>query len=225
MKKVIVYGSETLCCLLFHDALDNPDFQIAGFAMDQEYLTGPELMGLPLVSFQDLPSLYPAAKFDLLALFNGYSSMRDREKMYLRAKHSGYTLRNYISSRADAAADITMGDNNVIMGSSHLGFAGVMGCNNLIRQHVYLGHQFNLGSHNIITAGCTIGGHGVIKDSCYIGLGVTIIDHVRIEDENLIGAGSVVIKNTEPFAKCVGNPSRIIGYHREKGIRMRTSRH
>lgn len=220
MKKVIVYGSITLSTMLFYDAIGNSDFEIACFAMDREYLPGPEMLGLPLVAFQDLPDLYPPAEYDMLALFNGYSRMRDRGRMYLKAKQSGYTLRNYISARADVAPDIIMGDNNVIMGTTHLGFGGIMGCNNLIRQHVYLGHQFNLGSHNIITAGCNIGGHGVIKDSCYIGLGVTIIDHVRIEDETLIGAGSVVVKHTEAQAKYVGNPSRIIGYHHDEGIRM-----
>lgn len=220
MKKVIVYGSITLSTMLFYDASGNSNFEIACFTMDREYLPGTELLGLPLVAFQDLPTLYPPGEYDLLALFNGYNRMRDRGRMYLKAKQAGYTLRNYISARADVAPDIMMGDNNVIMGTTHLGFGGIMGCNNLIRQHVYLGHQFNLGSHNIITAGCNIGGHGVIKDSCYIGLGVTIIDHVRIEDETLIGAGSVVVKNTEPQAKYVGNPSRIIGYHHDEGIRM-----
>jgi acetyltransferase-like isoleucine patch superfamily enzyme len=221
LKPVVIYGSETLNTLLFYDAVGHPDFYIAAFSMDQEFIKDEFLLGLPLVSFQQLPNLFPPDKYDVLALFNGYSSMRSRASMYAKAKNSGYTLRNYLSHRSDVAPDLIMGDNNVIMGGSCVGFGGIMGNNNLIRQNVYLGHQFHLGSHNIITAGCNIGGHGQMGDSCYLGLGVTVVDHVKIADENLVGAGSVVIRNTEPYSKNVGNPSRVISYHQEEGVRMK----
>jgi acetyltransferase-like isoleucine patch superfamily enzyme len=97
---------------------------------------------------------------------------------------------------------------------------GVMGNNNTIRQNVYLGHNFTLGNNNFIAAGSTIGGRCTIKNTCYIGLSAVIKNLTIIEDETLIGAGSVVIKNTEPYSKNVGNPSRIIGYHKEDGIKL-----
>lgn len=219
-KKVIIYGSETLSKMLFYDAIGNNNFIIAAFTVDNDYLQGHELLGLPLVSFQEIHDLFPPDEYDMLALFNGYSRMRDREKMYLKAKSTGYKLRNYISVRADIAPEIIMGDNNVIMGTTHIGFGGTMGNNNLIRQNVYLGHEFKLGNNNIITAGCNIGGHSEIENNCYIGLGVTVINHIKIEDESLIGAGSVVIRDTEPYSKNVGNPSHIIGYHQDEGVRM-----
>lgn len=156
----------------------------------------------------------------MLAIFEGYRSMRARDNIFSKAKSSGYKLRNYISNRADFAPDVKMGENNIIMGNTHVGFGGSMGDNNMIRQTVYLGHQFKLGNNNIITAGCTIGGHSDIKDHCYLGLGVTVIDHIKIAEETLIGAGSVVIRDTEPYSKNVGNPSRIIGYHQDQGVRM-----
>ncbi len=221
MKKVIVYGSAILSQMLFYDAIGNPGFEIACFTMDDGYRRSDELAGLPLVRFADIQTLYPPSNFDLLALFDGYTRLRDRETMYEKAKSTGYKLRNYISARADAAPDIIMGDNNVIMGLSHVGFGGTMGNNNLIRQNVYLGHQFTLGSHNIITAGCTLGGRCQISNNCYIGLGSTILNRTRIADETLVGAGSVVIRDTEPCSKNVGNPSRVISYHREEGVRMK----
>lgn len=220
MKKVVVYGSAILSQMLFYDSVGNPNFKIACFTMDDGYYSSDELAGLPMIRFGEIKELYPAKQYDLLALFDGYTRQRDREKMYDKAKSTGYTLRNYISARADVAPDITMGDNNVIMALSHIGFGGTMGNNNLIRQNVYLGHQFTMGSHNIITAGCTLGGRCQIGNNCYIGLGSTVLNSTRLADDTLVGAGSVVIRDTEPYSKNVGNPSRVISYHRDEGIRM-----
>jgi acetyltransferase-like isoleucine patch superfamily enzyme len=221
MKKVIVYGSAILSQMLFNDCIGDPTFVIACFTMDDGYRSNDQLVGLPLVRFADIHTLYPPGEYDMLALFDGYTHQRDRAKMYDKAKSTGYTLRNYISFRADVAPDISIGDNNVIMALSHVGFGGTMGNNNLIRQNVYLGHQFIMGSHNIITAGCTLGGRCQISNNCYIGLGSTVLNSTRLADETLVGAGSVVIRDTEPCSKNVGNPSRVIGYHKEEGVRMK----
>lgn len=217
MKKVIVYGGATLLKNLFFDAAGNTNFQIACFTSDEGYRGDDQLLGLPWVGYDKILDLYPPDQYDMLALFNGSRSMRARDKMYQKAKSSGYKLRNYISARADIAPDVLMGENNVIMGASYIGFGGIMGDNNLIRQSVYLGHEFEMGNNNIITAGCNIGGLSNIKNNCYFGLGSTVIDHINIAEETLIGAGSLVIRHTEPYSKNVGNPSRIIGYHLEEG--------
>lgn len=220
MKKVVVYGGSTLTKMLYYDAIGNDNFQISCFAADKDYLNARELLGLPLVSYEEILNLYPPEVYDMLVIFSGYSNMRSRNDIYLKAKDLGYKLRNYISPKSDISQDISMGENNIIMGASHIGFGGTMGNNNLIRQSVYLGHDFKLGDNNVIAPGCNIGGHCEIKSHCYIGIGVTLTDHLKIAEEVLIGAGSVVIRDTEPYSKNVGNPSRIIGYHHDEGVKM-----
>jgi len=222
VKKVIVYGSTTLSKMLFYDAASQPNFEIVCFSVDPDYLKDDQLLGLPLVSFEEIVALYPPHEYDMVAIFDGFHRLRDREKMYLKAKSRGYRLRNYISARADVSPEISMGDNNIIMGTTHIGFGGTMGNNNLIRQNVYLGHNFKLGNNNIIVPGCNIGGHCEIKNNCFLGLGSTILGCTTIAEETLIGAGSTVVKHTEPYSKNVGNPSRAIGYHPDEGVRMTT---
>jgi sugar O-acyltransferase (sialic acid O-acetyltransferase NeuD family) len=219
-RKVIIYGETILRKMLFYDAADRDDFQIACFTVDRDYLISPTFLGLPLVSIDEIQRLYPPKEYDMIALMAGYTDMRSRDSMYRKGKEKGYVMRNYISLKADITPEITMGENNVIFGQTHIGPGGILGNNNLIRQNVYLGHDFCLGNNIVITAGCNIGGNCSINDTSYIGLGATIKNNIVIEEETLIGAGSVVIRNTEPFSANVGNPSRIIGYHQEKGIRL-----
>lgn len=220
MKKVVVYGNTILSKMLFYDAEGSVNFEIVCFTVDKEYLQNTDFLGLPQLDFIDIEKTYPPDEYDMIAVLGGYSNMRNREKMFLKAKGKGYYLRNYISPKADFSPAINMGENNIVMAQSHIGTGGSMGNNNIIRQNVYLGHDFHLGNHNFIGAGCNIGGNCIIKNTCYIGLGAIIINNITIEDETLIGAGSVVIRNTEPFSKNVGNPARTIGYHKEEGIRM-----
>jgi len=160
VKKVVVYAQTTLGKMLYYDALGNENFVIACFTVDAAYLAGNGLqdLPLPLISFQEIQDRYPPEEYDMLALFDESSRMRNRGQMYLKAKSAGYQLRNYISARSDVAPDIVLGENNVIMGATHVGFGGTMGNNNLIRQQVYLGHEFKIGNNNMIIAGCTIGG-------------------------------------------------------------------
>jgi len=220
MKKVIVYGNTILSKMLFYDAKGSGNFEIVCFTVDKEYLKSSEFLGLPQIDFEEVQKLYPPDEYDMIAVLGGYRCMRARERFYLKAKAKGYTLRNYISSKVDFSPGITMGENNIIFGTSHIGIGGTMGNNNFIRQNVYLGHDFRLGNNNTIAAGCTIGGTCWMGNFCYIGLGATIRNNITVEDETLIGAGSVVIRNTEPYSKNVGNPSRVIGYHKEEGIMM-----
>lgn len=223
MKKVIVYGNTILSKMLYYDALRNDGFEIECFAVDKAYLSQPEFLGKPQVDFDIVSDLYPPEKFDMISVIGGYSNMRSREKMYQKAKKKGYTLVNYISSKADITPEITLCENNIIFANAHIGVGGIMGNNNIIRQNVYLGHDFQIGNHNFIAAGCTIGGNCKIFNTSYLGLGATIINNIDLGEESLIGAGSVVIKNTEPYSKNVGNPSRVIGYHKEEGIKMSVS--
>lgn len=220
-KKVIIYGNNILSEMLYHDSMHHSDFVIAGFTVDQEYLSDDTFMGLPQVSFDIVTEIYPPDLFDMIAVRGGYTNMRSRKAMYLRAKEKGYVLRNYISPTCDITPTIKMGDNNLILGQTHIGVEGSLGSNNVIRQQAYLGHGFSIEDNSVIGVGCNIGGDSKIEDTCYLGIGATVVNNTRIGKESLVGAGSVVIRHTEPYSKNVGNPSKIIGYHEKEGIRMK----
>ncbi len=218
---VIVYGSRMLSEMLYYDSLRHPDFKIEAFTLDEAYLDGSGYyLGLPLVGFQSVAEDYPIDSYDMIVLTTSYNDMRNRESMYNKAKALGYHLRNYISPSSIISPDVEMGDNNLIFEQVFLGPKGRMGSCNTIRQQVYIGHNFDLGNNIVITPGCNIGGNCSIKNNCYIGIGATITNDTVISEECLIGAGSLVLRNTEPFSKNVGSPSRVLSYHEQEGLKV-----
>ncbi|MEI8216419.1 MAG: hypothetical protein WCF96_04915 [Eubacteriales bacterium] len=221
MNKILVYGNTVISKMLFYDALGDNDFTIAAFLVDKEYLDNEKFMGLPQINVDLATSIFNPTEYKIISVLGGYSRVRAREEFFNKTLSTGFEITNYLSKKADISQISEIGVNNIIFAGSHVGLNGKMGNNNLIRQNIYLGHDFIIGSHNVISPGCNIGGMSKIEDLCYIGLGSTIIEHVAIARETLIGAGSLVIRNTEPFSKNVGNPSRVIGYHEREGIQMR----
>jgi sugar O-acyltransferase (sialic acid O-acetyltransferase NeuD family) len=219
MKKVILYGSANLSKMVYYDSFDREDFEIACFSVESQYLKGrQQFMELPLIAFEGIEYLYPPNEYDMIALFHGMPRLSERREKYALAKNKGYQMSNYVSLKADISPEISMGDNNVILGYTHVGIGGILGSNNIIRQNVYLGHDFKVGNNVSIVPGCTIGGGCEIKDDCFIGLAATIVDHTIIANNSLIGAGSVVLRDTEPHSRNVGNPSRIIGYQAKEEV-------
>jgi sugar O-acyltransferase (sialic acid O-acetyltransferase NeuD family) len=207
--------------MLYFDSLRHPDFKIEAFAQDESYLDeSGYYLGLPQVGLKSVTKYYPACSYDMIVLTASYHDMRNREGLYRKAKSLGYHLRNYISPSSIVSPNIEMGDNNLIFEQVFLGARGRMGSCNTIRQQVYIGHDFTLGNNNVITPGCNIGGECVIENNCYIGIGATIKNKTMISEETLVGAGSLVIKNTEPFSKNIGNPSRVLGYHQQEGLKV-----
>jgi hypothetical protein len=206
--------------MIYYDAKDHEDFTIVAATVDKRYLDSDKFIDLPRVDFALIQDLYPAEQYDMLLLYSGPRNLRSRKLLFDRMKEKGYLLRNYVSPKADYAGPRLCGENNVVMAGAHVGLNSRLGDNNLIRQNSYLGHDVQMGSHTIMSPGCCIGSHALVKNNCYIGLNATVRNSLILEKETLVGAGAVVIRNTEEYSENVGNPSRVIGYHKDEGIKM-----
>lgn len=217
MKKVIIYGAGAYGKLFFYEADHFGIIDIEAFTVDMKFLNKERECGLPVVPFEEVEKIYPADKYDMMVLC-GYSVMRNRLKMYNKAKEKGYSLVNYISPHAFLENEIEMGDNNIIMANATVGYDGIIGNDNIIRQNVYLGHEFTMGNHSIISTGCTLGGRCKIEDLVFFGIGATARGYITYGKESLIGVGSNVIKNVEPYATVCGNPARVVSYHEDTGV-------
>ncbi|QRN85515.1 hypothetical protein JR334_11295 [Clostridia bacterium] len=220
MKPVVLYGTSPVSQMVFLDAKEQEDFQIVAATQKREDRNNDTFFDIPLLDFHTITKEYPPEDYDMLLAISHITEIRYRQRLFETIKQMGYTMRNYISPRADVKDTSNWGENNIVMAGAHVGVNGILGDNNLIRQNTYLGHNFIVGDNNVISPGCCIAGDVVVKDGCYFGLNATVVDYLTVETETLVGAGAVVIKNTEPYSTNVGNPSRVIAYHSEKGVQV-----
>ena len=218
MKKIIVYGAGAYAKVFYAEVKRTKEMEIVAFTIDNEYIKNSKMLfDIPVVPFEECDNLFPPEKYEMIVLC-GYTKMRNREKMFKKAKEKGYVLSNYVSPDAYIEDEVIMGENNIIFSNAFVGYGGIMGDGNIIRQNVYLGHNFQIGDHNIISSGVTIGGNLRMRNLSFIALGVTIVDSGNIGNECLIGGGSVVVKPTLEYSKYYGNPAKLISKHYETGV-------
>ena len=210
-KKTLLYGNRSLSKMLYLDTYDNQEIEIVAFVFDEAYLDpSGSFCALPQVTFDKVELIFPPQDFFMIVI-EGTLNELDSLSLYTKAKTKGYTLLNYFSPRSIIAEPFSCGDNNIIFEMSYIGHNGKMGSNNIIRQGVYCGHDFELKDNVIINPGVKIGGFCLIDSDVYIGMGATVINDLHLESGCLIGAGSVCIRDTLPYTKNIGCPTKVSG--------------
>ncbi len=216
-KRLVIYGNGQFARMLYQLVSEDELFDVAAFTADRAFITEGTILDLPVVPFDAIERDYPPAHFDLMTAV-GVTRIRDRKRMFEKAKAKGYHLPNYVGRRAITHRDLVLGENNWIADGVSLGLGGRLGDGNIITANCHIGHDFRIGSHNYIAPGSTIGGTCHMGSLCYIGIGSTTINRITIGDEVLVGAGSLIVREARPYCRYFGVPARKTGEHAETGI-------
>jgi UDP-N-acetylglucosamine acyltransferase len=113
---------------------------------------------------------------------------------------------------------LVIGERNVIREfvTIHRGTAGgggltSIGARNLLMAYTHIAHDCHVGNDTIFGNGATLAGHVLVEDFSNIGAYSGVHQFCRVGLYAFIGGYSVVTKDALPFAKTVGNRSRIYG--------------
>lgn len=202
-KKIIIFGiGDSARLAQFYFTQDSPH-DVVAFTVDAEYLTETAFLGLPLVPFEALETLYPPEQFSLFIAI-GYSKInRNRAEKYEQAKQKGYQLVSYVSSKATCWTE-AIGDNCFILEDNTLQPFVTIGNNVVLWSGNHIGHDVTIQDHCFIASHVVISGHVVVEPYCFIGVNATLRNDIRIARECVIGAGALILKNTEEKGVYIG---------------------
>ncbi len=217
MTDLVIYSVGPFARLMRYYFDNDSEHRVVGFTADADYLDADEFCGLPAVPFDCVAETWSPERAQMFVAI-GYRRMRNRARLFQRAKTAGYRLANYVSSRAIVYPDLQIGENNVVMAGVHVEpFVSVCD-NNVFWSETLVCHGVRIGSGNSFGARCLRGGESTIAGGCFLGNGATLIDHVALAPETYILPGAVVLQNTREFRRYMGNPAREAGCHEEEGI-------
>jgi sugar O-acyltransferase (sialic acid O-acetyltransferase NeuD family) len=197
MSKVVIFGVGELAqvAAVYLEA-DSPH-QIVAFAVDAAYSAAKELLGKPVIPFEDLPRLYPPEQCQLFIAV-GYKGLNQaRAEVFQRCKALGYRCISYVCSKTVQWGHVEIGENcfifenNVLQPFTRIGDNCVLWTGNFLAHHARIGNHCFLTSHVVVSGGTTIG------DYCFVGANATLGDHIRIAPRCVIGAGALVVRDTE----------------------------
>jgi sugar O-acyltransferase (sialic acid O-acetyltransferase NeuD family) len=207
MANLVIFGAGEIAELAhFYFERDSPHHPVA-YIVDGSYLKEDLFKGLPVVAFEEAPSVFPpAAHVGFVAL--SYAQLnRLRAAKCAAMEEAGYSLTSYVSSHATVfdgfspSANAFILEDNTIQPFVRVGRNVTMWSGNHIGHHSAIGDDVFIASHVVVSGGVRIG-----KGS-FIGVNATIRDHVEIGERCVIGAGAVILSDAEPSGVYMATPT------------------
>lgn len=177
-------------------------FEVVGYAVNREYITGTQWNGLPVYALEELEQHIDRNKVGLYVAISEFQHLnREKRRVYTELKERGFFFPNLVSPKATVLTD-EIGDGNWICDFAYLDFQTRIGSNCVLRNYAYVGHYARIGSHNFLGAKSMIGGNTVMDDQCFVGINATIFNNVHVGSKCLIGGSAVVKKSMPDFSRC-----------------------
>jgi sugar O-acyltransferase (sialic acid O-acetyltransferase NeuD family) len=197
MNDIVIFGAGQTAEIVSHYFINDSNFNVVAYTVHSEFINEPELLGCPVVPFEDIENLYSPNEYGMFVAASYTNINQLREKMYHDAKNKNYKLVSYVSTKANSIANIECGDNCFILENEIIQPFARIGNNVFVWGGVLIGHHAIIEDHCWLTAGSSIGGNTKINARTFLGINCTIGHLIEIGRDNFIGANGLITKNTE----------------------------
>jgi sugar O-acyltransferase (sialic acid O-acetyltransferase NeuD family) len=206
-QKLIIFGDSAFAEIAYEYFTHDSEYEVVAFTVTEEYVKQDTLFGLPVVPFEKVTELYPPEKYSMHIALTYNNLNRTRALFYNEAKTKGYTLANYISSKAFVWQNVSMGDNIFIFEDNTIQPFVKIGSNNVFWSGNHIGHHSSIGNHNFISSHVVISGFCEIGNNNFLGVNTTIGNNLQIGSDCLLGSFVHVVKNIPDGALLKGTPN------------------
>jgi sugar O-acyltransferase (sialic acid O-acetyltransferase NeuD family) len=198
MTKLVIFGAGKIAEVVQALLSDDPDYSVAGFTCDREFMIGSEKQGLPVVPFEEVESVFPPGSFAMLVAI-GYQDVNTvRAARCEQARAKGYRLISWVSPRAHVPKGCVIGANCIVMDGASLQPQARLGDDVFVWNGAVVGHHATIGDHCWLASNCTISSTVVAEPFCFFGVNAAIGHGITIGARNIIGATTVITRSTEP---------------------------
>lgn len=206
-KKLVIFGGGQIAQLAHFYFSTDSCYEVVAFTVDPEFLTEATLCELPVVSFESVAELYPAAEHEMFVALS-YSKLNlNRATKFNAAKHMGYTLATYLSTKATYLSRVAPGENCFILEDNTVQPFVSIGDNVTIWSGNHIGHHSVIGDHSFIASHVVISGGVNVGKYCFIGVNATLRDHITIGERCVLGAGTLILADAEADGVYIGTAS------------------
>lgn len=206
-NKVVIFGNRDTAELAHYYLTNDSNYEVVAFTVNQEYLTENTFLGLPIVPFENLESIYPPSEYLFFAPMTGVKMNTIRKNIYEEGKKKGYEYISYVSSKATVCGN-QIGENCFILEDNTLQPFTSIGNNVVMWSGNHIGHHGKIEDHVFFTSHIVLSGHCHVKERAWFGVNATIRDYTTIGEGSLIAMGSLITKNTDDNGFYMGSPAK-----------------
>lgn len=194
-KKLILFGTSAFAEVAYWYFTYDSEYEVIAFCADREYCQSKEVLGLPLIPFEEIEKHYLPNQVDMHITI-GYTKLNQlRQDAYNRAKAKGYKLANFVDSRIRLWPNNKFGDNVFIFEDNTIQPFAEFGSNIVLWSGNHIGHHAKIGSHTFITSHVVVSGFVEIGENCFLGVNATLRDSIKVGSRAVIGAGTLILKD------------------------------
>jgi sugar O-acyltransferase (sialic acid O-acetyltransferase NeuD family) len=210
-RRLVVFGAKQIAevCAFYFD--HDSGYEVVAFTVDGEFVEATTFAGRPVVPFEEIAA-YPPGSHDVFVAVSHQQMNRVRAEKCAAARAMGYTLAQYVSTKAITWPTLSVGENTFVMEGNVVQPFATIGANTIVWSGNHIGHHSSVGDHCFLASHIVVSGGVAIGDHCFIGVNATLRDGIRVAERCLIGAGVTVLKDTKPdevYAAPATEPSRV----------------
>jgi len=210
VKKVVLFGNARFAeTNHFYLNQDSPH-EVVAFTVDRTHIRQPELLGCPVVPFEEITQHYPPEEY-LMAVPLGLKRVNHmRAEKFQQAQAKGYRFVSYVSSTAVTWPDAVVGENCFVYESvvmkpfARLGSDIIVEAGSVVGHHTEIRDHCFLGPHSVVLGECTV------EPYCVIGANAMVREGVTIATGCIIGAGALITRNTRPHGVYLAPVSELL---------------
>ena len=197
MKKLVIYGISPAAVQSHYDFSTDSPYEVVAFTVERSDIKETELLGLPVVPFEEVEAIYPPADFQMFIAIYFNRVNKIRMKKYEQAKAKGYELASYVSSKAIVWPGLVIGDNCLICDGANIRPFTRVGNDTFVMPGATIGHNAEVKDHCYLAIHAVLLAGAIVESCCVIGANSTILNDVTVARECVISAGAVINSNTK----------------------------
>jgi sugar O-acyltransferase (sialic acid O-acetyltransferase NeuD family) len=196
-RKLVIVGDSAFAEVAFEYFNRESHYEVVAFAVEKAYLKRDQLMGVPVVAFEQLSDRFAPENHEVYVAIVYTQLNRLRTRLARAAKEAGYTLASFVSPLAFVWPNVTLGEhcfifeNNVVQAFVTIGDNVVLWSGNHVGHHSKIGDNVFVSSHVVISGFCDIGANS------FLGVNVAVGNNINIAKDCWINPGVVISQNTK----------------------------
>lgn len=197
-KKLIIVGASAFAEIAYEYFSFDSDYEVAGFSVEQAYLSRSKLCGLPVVPFETLETVFAPETHEVFVAVTYLQLNRLRTRLATAAKHKGYRLASYISSQAFVWRNVQVGEHCFVFEHNTVQPFVTLGNNIVLWSGNHIGHHSVIRDNGFISSQVVISGFCDIGENVFLGVNATVSNNITIARDCWIGPAVIIRRDTQP---------------------------
>lgn len=210
MKKIIIIGDNEFAEIASVYFAKDYSYETAAFAVEKKYIQRNEILGIPVVAYEDLLSLYPPQEYAFFAAPVYTQLNRLRQRFYEQCKEWGYEPVSYVSPHAFVWENVQIGENVFIFEDNTVQYNVKIGNNVILWSGNHVGHSAVIGDNCFVSSHVVIAGYTRIGSNAFLGVNSALGNNIEFPKDSILAAGAVITKSMDKAGGIyAGNPAKL----------------